>query len=68
MRDGFEGIDLIHACNYNSIRLENVAVSNFKGECIVKVWSDGDVIFDNVRCNASDKVKKSEEKFFSKAI
>lgn len=60
---------LIHACNYERIILKNVNVRNLKGENVIKVWSDGETIFENVdagdaKCGVA--VQKSE--FITNAI
>ena len=68
IREGFENIDLINACNYECIKLKNVNVSNFKGECIVRKWSDGDVMFSNVNAGEAEKILPANKPFFTESI
>ena len=68
LREGYENIDLIHACNYSSIVLDNVSVSGFKGECMVRKWSEGEILFKNVKPDNINKVKKASKPFFTEAI
>lgn len=69
IRKGCEKNDLINACNFNIIKLENVKIKNLSGECLIRTWSDGNIITDNVN---ADKVKnlflKSNKAFFAKSI
>lgn len=67
--DKFPSDSLIHACNYERIILKNVNVKNLKGENVIKAWSDGETIFENVdagdaKCGVT--VQKSE--FITNAI
>ena len=39
---------LINACNFSQITLKNVRVKNLKGENLIKVWSNGETVFENV--------------------
>lgn len=68
LREGYENISLIHACNYNCIKLENVSVPNFNGDCVVKKWSDGQIIFNNVNCNGAKQTETAQEDFYAKTI
>lgn len=68
IRDGFENIDLINACNYECIKLNNVNALNFKGECVVRKWSDGDVMFKNVHAGNTKKVLSASKPFFAESI
>ena len=68
LREGHEDISLIHACNYNCIRLENVTIPNFKGECVVKQWSEGLIIFNNVKCGEAKTTMMADEPFFAEPI
>ena len=65
IRNGYEDIDLINACNFDTIKLKNVRVKNLSGECMVRTWSDGNIAAENV---LSDKVKhlvlKAKKAFF----
>ena len=50
MREGYEDVDLVHICNYDSIVFENLSVPNYKGDCIIRKWSDGKITLNNVNC------------------
>lgn len=69
IRKGYEDIDLINACNFDTIKLKNVRVKNLSGECMVRTWSDGNIAAENV---LSDKVKhlvlKAKKAFFAESI
>ncbi len=69
LREGAEDIDLIHACNYETLTLKNVTVSNFHGDCLVRTWSDDTVKLENVECgNPNADVKPADKPFFAKQI
>ena len=69
IRKGYEDIDLINACNFDTIKMKNVRVKNLSGECLVRTWSDGNIAAENV---LSDKVKhlalKAKKAFFAESI
>ena len=50
MRKGFEDIDFMHVCNYDLIVLRNIELKNYKGKALIKKWSEGTVIIDNLKC------------------
>ena len=68
MREGYEDIDLVHICYYDSVVFENLSVSNYKGDCIIKKWSDGKIVLNNVNCGNAKEVKEAYKPFFTKAI
>ena len=45
-RKGFERIDFMHVCNYDLIMLKNLELKNYKGNALLKKWSDGNIIID----------------------
>lgn len=71
LREGAETIDFMHVANYRRLSLEDLTLSNFKGETLVKAWSDGGAAeFRNVSVSLDEKdyLKKTDEKFVCKAI
>lgn len=69
MRDGCTAAELIHACNYDRIALENVDVINSNAENLITVWSDGKIDIENVNCNSiKQEVKKADCEFVCNAI
>lgn len=70
-REGAEVDSFMRVCNHDKITLKNVNVKNFKGDCLIKTWSDdGKVEFDNFNCDISEDklIKKAEEVFTCKPI
>lgn len=69
-RNGFEAIDFIHACNYETIDIENVKLMNHRGNVIIRTWSEGNVTISNLICGCSKKsyVVKATEEFFATPI
>ena len=70
LREGYEDIVLMNACNYEKIKLENMNLTNYAGETLIKTWSDGDIELKEVHSNhLNDQlVKKAEERFNCGAI
>ncbi len=69
MRKGFEKISLIHICNFNNLVLRNVSVDNYEGDCLVKKWSEGNIVIENVDCDKSmPNAQTAVEPFFSQPI
>ena len=69
-RKGFESIDFMHVCNYDLIMLKNLELKNYKGNALLKKWSDGNIIIDNLKCDL-DKEKievAATEKFHAEPI
>ena len=50
-RKGFESIDFMNGCNYDLIMLKNLELKNYKGNALLKKWSDGNIIIDNIKCD-----------------
>ncbi len=67
IREGSEGLDLIHACNYDSITLDNVKIDGKIGS-LIKKWSDGDVILRDVNSDADEQVITATTAFKAQAI
>lgn len=65
LREGAEEIDFMHVCNYNKIKLDNVSINNYKGNAIIKKWSEGNIEINNLKCDvAEDKIEvTATEKF-----
>ena len=73
MREGSENIDLIHICNFRELVLDNVNITRFKGDCLIRTWSDGEISMNQVRCeetgsDLTTKIKKAEQSFCASAI
>lgn len=69
-RKGFESIDFMHVCNYDLIMLKNLELKNYKGNALLKKWSDGNIIIDNLKCDL-DKEKfevAATEEFYAEPI
>lgn len=67
----FSGDALIHAANFDSITLKNVALSDIPLKTLVKRWTADDRIrFENVTCSLPDSewVKDADEPFFAEGI
>ncbi len=65
LREGCEDIALIHACNYEKIALEDVTVSNYKGDHLITAWSEGDIEIKNLTCPSTPATVKEAEEAFS---
>lgn len=69
LREGFESIDFIHACNYERIIMKNVSAPGLCGKSVVKRWSDGEINISGCNFGAAENtVTDAEEKFFAEAI
>jgi len=69
LREGHEEIDLLHVCNYDEISLKNVTVKNASGGSLIKKWSEGRILLENVVAEGcKEKVKTAEEPFFAMTI
>ena len=67
IREGAELTALIHAANCTEIELKNVKLDGFKGDTLVRAWSDIPVKADvsGADCEA---VKAATTEFFAKSI
>ncbi len=70
LREGYEDIVFMNACNYEKIKLENVRLENYRGDTLIKTWSDGEIDIKEVYCNnlPGQLIKRAEDKFDCKAI
>jgi hypothetical protein len=58
---------LIHAGHFKRVTLDNVNI-NGRLSCIVKKWSEGNIILNNVKCDAETTVKKADTNFFAHKV
>jgi hypothetical protein len=70
IRDGVSVNELIRACNYDRILIENVHIDGFNGECLIKSQSVGDVDIRGVVCALPEDryVSQTDEGFVIKSI
>ncbi|MBR5615047.1 MAG: hypothetical protein IKT39_06230 [Clostridia bacterium] len=54
IREGAENIEFMHAANYASIKLQNVKIHNYKGDTLIKTWSDGQIEIDKLVCDINE--------------
>ena len=69
-RDDVEEVDFLHLVHYGTVRLDDVHVTA-KGKLhLVKYWTQGDILLNNVTCSAPENewIVEAEEEFFCKAI
>ncbi len=52
MRQDASCAELIRACNYKKIQLENMKIDGFKGACLIRSRSEGAVELKNISCNS----------------
>ena len=52
MRQEADCAELIRACNYKNIRLEDMDIDGFKGACLIRSRSEGAVELKNISCNS----------------
>lgn len=50
-----------------------VNITGFKGDCLIRTWSDGEIRMNQVRCeevgsDLTTKIKKAEQPFYASAI
>lgn len=65
-RNGFENIDFMHICNYDLIMLKKLELKNYKGNALLKKWSDGNIIIDNLKCDLDrEKIEVTATESFS---
>ena len=70
LREGFENIDFIHACNYEKLSIKNVVMKNYRGNSFIKTWSDGQIEIENLDCMLEEEniIVKAKEKFYAKTV
>ena len=69
-RKGSERIDFMHVCNYDLIMLKNLELKNYKGNALLKKWSDGNIIIDNLKFDLDkDNIEvAATEEFYAESI
>lgn len=67
VREGSEMTALIHACNCERVVLDGVKLDGFKGDCLVRAWSDitVDAHVSGTNC---ETVKRADVEFTAKPI
>lgn len=71
VREGFEENPFIRIANFEKIELTNVKINNYKGEAIIRSWTEGGEIFcENLKCDSENtKIKiMATEEFVCNAI
>ncbi len=71
MRDGVEPAPLVRACHFRRILMENVDVTNFKGDCLILSRTEDETVLRNVTCDGlaeEDFVRLTDESFQIKSI
>ena len=59
----------MHACNYDRISFNNVAVENYGGDSLITVWSKGKIECENVKCGIhEDKLVKDADFTFKTSL
>ena len=68
MKEESENIEFMHAGNYDTIRLDHLTVRNFTGKALIKTWSDGSILLNDISCGADfdNYIEKAAEAFDSK--
>ncbi len=67
IREGADITAIVHACNCESVEFSGVHVDGFKGDCLVRAWSDVPVKAD-VTGTDCDAVKAADTEFSAKPI
>ena len=67
IREGAALTALVHACNCELVKLENVNLEGFKGDCLVRAWSDIPITASVSGCDC-EAVKDAEVEFTAKPI
>lgn len=71
VRKGSEQEPIFKAAYFDNINLENVKISNYKGNALIKTWSDGgSVNTNNLNCDIKngELIVRATEKFVCNAI
>lgn len=65
MRKGENGNELIRACNYSRILIDNMHIDKFGGECLISHKGTGKIELRNINCSLDREayVKETEEDF-----
>ena len=67
IREGAEITALVHACNCDAVELTDVKLEGFKGDCLVRAWSDVPVKVEVVGADCP-AIKRAETEFTAKPI
>ncbi len=59
---------LIHAAHFDTIRLCGVRISAFRGECLVRTRTDGNIITKDADAGGAPIAKPAGEAFFARPI
>lgn len=69
VREGFEEEAVFKVAHFDEINFKNVKISNFKGNTLIKNWSDGGrVNTENLSCPKRELITKQTEPFKCSAI
>ena len=68
IRKGADLRALIHAAHFDTIRLCGVRISGFRGDCLVRTWTDGNVITKDTDAGGALIKKPAGEAFFARPI
>jgi hypothetical protein len=71
VREGSEQEPIFKMAHFDNINLHNVKITNYKGNALIKTWSDGgNVNVNNLDCDTRDGelLVKATEKFICNAI
>ena len=68
IREGADLRALVHAAGFERITLRDVKVTDFAGDCLVRTWSDGEVVVKNVEAGDAVTKKPAEEAFSARPI
>lgn len=71
VREGSEEEPIFKVAHFENINLENVKISNYKGNALIKTWSDGgSVNVNNLDCDikSGELIVRATEKFKCNAI
>ncbi len=71
VREGSEQEPIFKVAHFDNINFHNVKISNYKGNALIKTWSDGgNVNVNNLDCDTKDGelLVKATEKFICNAI
>jgi len=68
IREGAPLTALIHAAGFAQIRLTDVKLTDFHGDCLVRTWSEGDVLTRNIDGPDIAVKKPADQPFFAQPI
>ena len=71
VREGSETDAVFKVAHFDEINLNNVKITNFEGDTLIKTWSDGGIVnTENFECNLKENglINKAQEEFKCNAI